>query len=104
MYPLIVCILGMAAVTALTRVFPILWLSQKSLPKAVNIWLSFIPVTVLSALVAPEILLTNGSLNLNSPMVYATIPTILFGYLTQNFLGTVLVGMVSIASLRYFIF
>lgn len=57
-------IIGMFLVTFIPRVIPLILLGNKELPEKVILWLSFIPAAVLSALLAPSILLQNGSLSL----------------------------------------
>jgi branched-subunit amino acid transport protein len=50
-------IILMALVTYLPRVLPMLLLSRRTLPRAAVLWLSYVPVAVLAALLAPASLL-----------------------------------------------
>lgn len=61
---LALCVAGMAIVTALPRILPITFLAHRKLPPALMRWLSFVPVSVLAALLAPEVFLRNGELHL----------------------------------------
>ena len=57
---LLLCILGMALVTLIPRVMPVTLLAGRELPPLLTRWLSFVPVSVLAALVAPDLLLADG--------------------------------------------
>jgi len=59
---LALCVAGMAIVTDLPRLLPITFLEHRKLPPAPM--LSFVPVSVLAALLAPEVFLRNGELHL----------------------------------------
>ena len=58
---LLLCILGMALVTLIPRVMPVTLLAGRELPPLLTRWLSFVPVSVLAALVAGGGLLAGGS-------------------------------------------
>ena len=53
-------ILGMAVVTYLPRLMPTWFLSSRSLPHWLVVWLRFVPVAVLSAMLFPSVL-TDGA-------------------------------------------
>ena len=53
-------ICGMGAVTYLPRLLPMLLLSDRRLSPWIARWLSFVPATVLSALLAPGLLCRDG--------------------------------------------
>jgi branched-subunit amino acid transport protein len=59
-------------------------------------WLSFIPVAILSSLVAPILLAdtTTRTLDIGKPELLVAIPTFLFALKTKSLGGTVLAGMV----------
>lgn len=97
-------ILGMAAVTFLPRVLPIWVLSSRNLPPVAVRWLSYVPTAILSALLAPSLLVQGGSIELNMqnlPLL-AAVPTFLVAWRTKSFFGTVAVGMACVAAGRYF--
>lgn len=55
---LLLCILGMALVTLIPRVMPVTLLGgARTGRRLLTRWLSFVPVSVLAALVAPDLLL-----------------------------------------------
>ncbi len=86
---------GMGLVTFLPRWAPLFFLSRLKLPKSLVDWLDFIPVAILSALVAPE-LFTSGlerHLDLSQPKLWVAIPTLAVGLWTKSLGGTVLFGM-----------
>lgn len=56
-------ILGMALVTYLPRLLPMVFGSTTILPSWVKRFLSFVPYAILSALIFPEILFSTGSVN-----------------------------------------
>ncbi len=101
-----ILILLMSLVTFIPRVLPILALSRRSLPEPVERWLSYVPVAVLAALLAPALFVPAGDLNLafnDNPAFWVSIPVFLIAYLTRNLFITVLSGMFLIALLRFFI-
>ncbi len=96
-------ILLMSLVTFIPRVLPILVLSRRSLPEPVERWLSYVPVAVLAALLAPGLFAPAGELNLAfsaNPIFWVSIPVFIIASLTRNLFITVLGGMVLIALVR----
>lgn len=88
-------IIGMALVTYLPRVFPLLALTGKKLPDFVVSWLSYVPTAVLAALLAPAILLRNGKIvfDMENLFFWAALPTFAAASLTKSLLIPVIVGM-----------
>ena len=95
-------ILGMALVTVLPRILPIAILSTRSLPKAVEQWLSFVPVAVLAALLGPCLLIRDQGLSLGPDNLFlmAALPTFLVAVVCKNFFLSVAVGMLCVAGAR----
>lgn len=99
-------ILLMAVVTYLPRVIPVLFLSRRSLPEPIKRWLSYVPVAVLSALLAPALFTAAGEFNLAysvNPAFWVSIPVFAVAILTRNLFATVLAGMILISLFRLFI-
>ncbi len=99
-------ILFMSIVTFLPRVIPVLLLSRRSLPEPLERWLSYVPVAVLAALLAPSLFAPSGELNLafsENPAFWVSIPVFVIAFFTRNLFITVLAGMILIAFYRYFI-
>ncbi len=88
--------LCMGLVTFVPRWLPLLYLSHKRLPQWLIDWLSFIPVAILSSLLAPILLTdaTTRNLDIVKPELLVAIPTLFFALKTKSLGGTVLVGMV----------
>jgi branched-subunit amino acid transport protein len=90
-------IAGMAIVTFATR-YPVLaFLSRRSMPAGVFGALKYVPPAVLSAIIFPAVLLSEGEFFVsctNAPLI-ASFVSALIGWLTRNLLITILVGMAS---------
>ena len=99
-------IILMALVTFIPRVIPILLLSRRELPDSVTLWLSYVPVAVLAALLAPALFAPGGTVNFGletNPAFWVAIPVFAVAHFTRNLFATVLTGMVLIALLRLFL-
>jgi branched-subunit amino acid transport protein len=98
-------ILGMGAVTYVPRVLPMLLLSGRNLAPWIARWLSFVPATVLAALLAPGLICPEGGLDisLNNLYLLAAIPTFFVAWRFKSFFGTVATGMGLVALARYFL-
>jgi branched-subunit amino acid transport protein len=88
-------ILGMAAVTYLPRLFPLLALSGKKLPEFLVSWLRYVPAAVLAAMLMPALLIFNNELTISIDNLYfwAAIPTFAAAIRTKNLYVPVLLGM-----------
>jgi len=95
-------IVGMAVANFAIRFTPVAVLSRMRLPKPVLRWLSFIPVSVMGALVASEVLRPGGEWQppLQNPGLYAAILTALVFRFTRSFLGATVSGMAGYVALR----
>jgi len=95
-------ILGMAVSNFVIRFVPIVVVSRLQLPAPVMRWLSFVPVSVMGALVASEVLRPGGSWSnpLTGPSLYAAIITGFVYYSTRSFLGATIAGMASFVALQ----
>ena len=91
-------------VTLIIRVVPFLMISRIQLSETVIKWLSFIPITLFTALILDGIIEQQEGVagyTLNIPFVLVTIPTVLLHFL-RSLTTTILVGIVLIAGLRFF--
>lgn len=101
---IILVIIGMALVTYLPRMIPLVYLADKKLPAWLNEWLGYIPVTVLSALLLPILFVNDYSENIFTNIyLLAAIPSFAIAYLSRNIFATVLVGMGSVVLMRIFL-
>ena len=88
-------ILGMSAVTFLPRWLPLFFLSGRKLPQWFEKWLEMIPVSLLSAILLPSLILTKQPrmINICSKELMVAIPTFLIAYISRSLAGTVIGGM-----------
>ncbi len=101
---IILLIFAMTAVTYLPRLLPLLLLSRRKLPLAVERWLSYVPVAVLAALLGPTLFLPQGEFTLelsSNPHFWAALPALTAAILTRNMFITVLVGIAGTSLIRY---
>lgn len=97
-----IVIVGMALLNYAVRFPPIAIVSRMSLPRPMMRWLSFVPIAVMGALVASEVLRPGGSWSdpFVSPGLYAAIITGLVFKFTRSFLGATVAGMASFVLLQ----
>jgi len=97
----LIIVAGCALVTLLPRIAPLLLLARAGLPGWALTWLKQVPVAILSALLATELLLEKGALlPLANPNAIAILPVLVVAALTRSLIGSVLAGIVSMALLR----
>ncbi len=99
-----ILISGMAIVTYLPRMLPMLVLSKRTIPEKLAKWMSFIPVSIFSALIFSDIFFWAGSLNGDPFTNLKLIPSILtaaIAYYTKSLLWSMVAG---VASLSLFIY
>ncbi|MCE5203644.1 MAG: AzlD domain-containing protein [Actinomycetia bacterium] len=89
-------IIGMAFANYALRFLPIAVVSRLQLPRPVMRWLSYIPVSVMAALVVGEVLRPSGQwlAPCENPYLMAAIPTAAVYYKWRDFLGTTLAGVI----------
>lgn len=102
---ILLTILGMAVVTYIPRVFPLLALSGKKLPDLVISWLRYVPAAVLAAMLFPAILVSNGGLTfgMENLFLWAALPTVAAALLTKSLFVPVFVGMLVVIVVRMLI-
>jgi branched-subunit amino acid transport protein len=99
-------ILGMAFVTYLPRVLPLLVLSNRSIPDKVSKWMSFIPVSIFSALIFSDIFFWENQFNINPIINIKLLPSILvffIAYKTKNLLLSMVFGITAITLMVYLV-
>lgn len=79
-------------------------LSRIELPDWAINWLKHVPVAVMAALLAQELLISDDSFSLseNKLELFACIPAFLTAIFTRSLLGTVVVGLLAMMLLRHF--
>ena len=93
---ILLCIFGMCLATLVPRVVPVTLLAGRELPP--------LPVSVLAALVMPDLVLVGGNLELSSDNLFfiASFPTLTVCWYKKGSLFSALaVGMGTIALIRY---
>ena len=92
---LLALILACAAVTAVPRVLPLVLLARIELPAWLLAWLAYVPVAVLAALLAIEVLIVDGkpALSAANPALLAILPALAVAAFTRSLIGTVLAGV-----------
>jgi branched-subunit amino acid transport protein len=96
-------VVGMAITNLVIRLVPIAALSRLELPPVVHRWLAYVPVTVMSAIVATQVLRPGGAwmLRPDNPYLLASVPTAVVFHFTRSFLGATAAGIVSFLALRF---
>ena len=88
-------IAGLAAITVITRSFFMISEREIPLPGWLRRGLKYAPLAALTAVVAPEILMTNG--HLMASLLDARLPAVLLAssyyFWRRGILGTIVVGM-----------
>jgi branched-subunit amino acid transport protein len=97
---ILMVILGGAAVTVIPRVAPLVVLARIALPDWLRAWLAYVPVAILSALLATELLLDGGALAFKWRELVAIVPVFLVAATTRSLLGAVGAGVAAIAAMR----
>lgn len=95
-------VVGMFAVTYLSRALPLVTLSRRQMPLWLKTWLVYVGPAVLAALAAQSILVSGGKLALGKENVYliASVPTIIVAARTKGLLLPVVVGVGCVMILR----
>lgn len=97
-------LVGMMAVTYIPRLFPLLFLSGRSLPPLFIAWLKLVPPAVLSAMLVPSLLVKDQQFSLAADNLFLWAAVIAFpvAIKTKSLCLTVLVGMGCVAAGRFF--
>lgn len=95
---LILIFLGMWAATYFPRLIPLVALSQVKLPRAVTVWLSYLPAAILSALILPGAITVDGALRpgLGNPNVLALLASLLIALRTRSLILTMFAGSITV--------
>jgi len=98
----LVIVLGAALVTVVPRVAPLVLLARIDLPRWLKVWLGYVPVAVLGALLAGELFMAAGRLVPLSSNVslLAILPAIAVAARFGSIIGAVIAGVAAMAVLR----
>ncbi|HCY6949810.1 TPA: AzlD domain-containing protein [Staphylococcus aureus] len=102
---ILILILLCGIITLLIRIIPFIMISKVQLPDVVVRWLSFIPITLFTALVIDSIIQQTPhgeGYALNIPYIIALIPTVILSIITRSLTITIISGIIIMATLRFF--
>ena len=94
-------IIGCAVVTWIPRILPFTIVKTLAIPEGFIRWLSYIPVCILTALVVDSFLHEGSASRLNIEYIIAFIPTFIIALWTKSLSFTVIVGVLTMAIVRY---
>lgn len=83
--------------------YPFVMISRVNLPAIVIKWLSFIPITLFTALIIDGVIQQHDhtfGYTLNLPYIIAIVPTVMLAIFTRSLTVTILGGIFVIACLR----
>lgn len=92
-------ILGMALVTYLPRLLPMLVLSNRSIPEKMSKWMSFVPVSIFAALIFSDVFFWESQFNVNPIVNIKLLPSVLVfivAYKTKSLLWSMVLGIAAI--------
>lgn len=94
----------MGLVTYLPRAIPLVGLSRRPLPEPAEVFLRYVGVAVMAALVAPDLASTFGESPVGlGPRFVAGIPALAVAFLTRSLGLTVLIGIAGYAAIRFMV-
>jgi branched-subunit amino acid transport protein len=99
-----VMILGMAVITVLIKASFFIIGNRYRFPAWLNLALSFVPVTVLTAIITPMILAPHGQgleLHWRNPQLMASLVTVLVSIISRKQLLTICAGLLSFFAWQY---
>ena len=99
----ILTILGCTIVTWLSRIVPFILLKKFDLPKSIVEYLSFVPIVIMSALWFNSLFVQRiGEFpEINYENLLASLPTVLSAVISKSLLVIVVVGIFSLAIIRF---
>lgn len=90
--------------TWLPRIIPFIFVKKVQLPDVVLRWLTYIPICILSALVFESLFVDGDRVVVPDwQSITAFVPTLLVALFTKSLSITVLVGVVSMALVRFIV-
>lgn len=90
--------------TLLLKIVPVSFLRADALPPVLRRWLDFIPVSVMAALVGPDMFFYDGKLDISTGNLFlmVSIPTLLVAIFSKNYFVTIAAGIGMVIAARYF--
>ncbi|WP_299876134.1 AzlD domain-containing protein [uncultured Cocleimonas sp.] len=89
-------IIGMMALTFIPRYLPIALAGKFRIPPLLGRALEFVPIAVLTAIIAQTSLVHDGELDIafSNPYLYALIAAVITAWITKHTFKTILVGLI----------
>ncbi|MFD2617214.1 AzlD domain-containing protein [Terrilactibacillus laevilacticus] len=96
-------ILGGMLVTSIPRILPFMIIRKLNLPEPVLKWLGYVPICILTALIVESTLKvpSHGITSINLTVILAIIPTCMIAIWRKSLLLTVIVGIITMAIIRF---
>ncbi|WP_404476065.1 AzlD domain-containing protein [Staphylococcus pseudoxylosus] len=91
-------------VTWLTRIIPFILITKIKLSERVIKWLSFIPITLFTALIIDGLIEQQEGVmgySINGPFLITMLPTIIIAVISRSLTITILSGIIIMAVLRW---
>ena len=100
----VILMLACGLVTWIPRIVPFLFSKKLVFPKPFTIFLSYLPLCILAALLVQNLLIfREGQFPiLKVKEIIACIPALLVGYYTKDLMKIVITGVIAMALLRFF--
>lgn len=94
-WPWLACV-GLAAITVFTRAFFLIPEREVPLPQWLKRGLKYAPLAALAAVIAPELVMTNGQLitSLLDARLPAIVCAVVYFFYKRSIMGTIALGMV----------
>lgn len=91
-------------ITILIKTVPITFLKGAKLPVRFRLWLDYVPVAVMAALVGPDIFVRDGRLDLSTDNLFliVSLPTLAVAIWSRNYFITIAVGIALVIGARWF--
>ncbi|MEB3101942.1 AzlD domain-containing protein [Ferviditalea candida] len=100
---ILLVIIGSAVVTMIPRILPFIVIRKVTLPAIITKWLSFIPISILTALtVGSFIKQENAWISIDWSVLAAIVPTLIIAVWTKKLSVTVIAGIIIMAVIRLF--
>ena len=95
-------VLCVGSITFMLRFSFVVWFGQREMPDVLKRALRFVPVSIFTAVMVPQVLATTGTVDvsLSNTRLWAALIALLVAWRTRNVLATVVVGMIALVVLQ----
>jgi branched-subunit amino acid transport protein len=99
----VLLITAMAFVTYIPRLLPFALASRLRLPKSIQQALVYVPIAILSVIVAQSIFYRNGALalNMDNPFLWSGLVAFITALIQKRLFVTILMGLLSYSILKF---